>query len=381
MRVNARVFFEEESESPLELAVTDSELIWEGESEDEELLEDVFENYNEATDDAVMRKEEGEFHQHQEEEQLENDGLAREVVPDHPLASSEEDFTAFCGSCTVGLRVDVPLDHSAISVVCEVCSTANVFQLCWTCPAIIEKDAMCPKCLEKFGGKELKEVDIRIGIGKDEDDEEAQCPICLEGLKKDIAVLNCGHMNHLKCFLDWSKAQGMTKASCCLCRGDAPYYKRLASMAELSDLGQKPYFSSNVLQEEQADRFYRSPVPPIPNPFENSIANPNSVDAIRFRQRQERGERNRRLEEQGRRLEARLEEVMNMPSSNNNNNNNNNNVNDNVNDNPLLVEEEQRNNACRWCLNTSDRQFMNCIKILIIFVILGFFVGGFYLLK
>jgi hypothetical protein len=220
----------------------------------------------------------------------------------------------------------------------------NEFQLCWTCPAIIEKDATCPNCLEKFGGK--AEADIRIDIiGKeeadgDDDDEATQCPICLDTLDKDIAVLNCGHMNHLKCFLDWSKAQGRAKATCCLCRADAPYYKRLASMAELSGLGKKPYFSSNVSQEEQADRFYRSSVSPnIPNPFQGEYEQ-NERDWQRVRV--EREERNRRLH-------ARLEEVMNMPSSNNNNNNNH--YNYNINDNPLLVEEERLNRTCERCVN------------------------------
>jgi hypothetical protein len=155
-------------------------------------------------------------------------------------------------------------------------------------------------------------------------------------------------MNHLQCFLDWSKAQGTTKATCCLCRADAPYYKRLVSMAELSDLGKQPYFSSNVSQEEQADRFYRSSVPPnIPNPFERELRDLQ-------RERDEQNERDwRRVrverEERNRRLQARLEEVMNMPSSNNNNNNNH--YNYNINDNPLLVEEERQNRACERCVN------------------------------
>jgi hypothetical protein len=129
-------------------------------------------------------------------------------------------------------------------------------------------------------------------------------------------------------------------------------------MAELSDLGKKPYFPSNVSQEEQADRFYRSSVPPIPNPFQGDLRS----------LRVEREERNRRLQ-------ARLEEVMNMPSSNNNNNNNNN---YNINNNPLLVEEEQMNHACRRCLNNpvvGNRVKTLIIAALIIAVVIVAFVG------
>ena len=42
-----------------------------------------------------------------------------------------------------------------------------------------------------------------------------ECPICLEYMTKNIAILNCVHRYHTKCIIDWMKLNKNNKCPIC----------------------------------------------------------------------------------------------------------------------------------------------------------------------
>ncbi len=46
---------------------------------------------------------------------------------------------------------------------------------------------------------------------------EDECPICLEPLDKNIAILSCGHEYHYKCIKEWINKTKNIKKPCVIC--------------------------------------------------------------------------------------------------------------------------------------------------------------------
>jgi hypothetical protein len=56
---------------------------------------------------------------------------------------------AVCPRCKTGLDFQPPHNEREFQVRCPTCQVVSRFQLCWTCPAVILFDSVCPSCYEK----------------------------------------------------------------------------------------------------------------------------------------------------------------------------------------------------------------------------------------